>query len=243
MTSLSTATERGAAEEAERLSRLWWLVLPLVAAVILPLLSVHAPEIYTVYFESEQGLLELSHIAIPAATCWLALRGLAMPEIGGRKWLTAWFALLAAGSLYIAGEEASWGQQIFAWTTPEGWQAINDQNETNLHNISSWLDQKPRLLLELGVIVGGIVVPLLALARPGLRRIPFALLLPPLLCLPSAVLAELFRLHERIGPSIGIGHGAFQRASEVQELYFYLFILFYVIVLRRRIRAEARQPA
>src|SRR3546814_4167282 len=54
----------------------------------------------------------------------------------------------------MAGEEASWGQHYAGWLTPDNWQALNDQGETNLHNTSSWLDQKPRTLLEIGVIVG-----------------------------------------------------------------------------------------
>src|SRR3546814_15941194 len=90
----------------------------------------------------------------------------------------------------MAGEEASWGQHYAGWLTPENWQALNDQGETNLHNTSSWLDQKPRTLLEIGVIVGGILIPLLALRRPALREGRFALFLPPLACVPVAVTAE-----------------------------------------------------
>src|SRR3546814_19755347 len=89
----------------------------------------------------------------------------------------------------MAGEEASWGRHYAGWLTPEGWQAINDQGETNLHDTSSWLDQKPRTLLEIGVIVGGIIVPLLALRRTAIREGRFALLLPPPVCLSVAVLA------------------------------------------------------
>src|SRR3546814_9825984 len=73
--------------------------------------------------------------------------------------------------------EASWGQHYAGWLTPENWQALNDQGETNLHNTSSWLDQKPRTLLEIGVIVGGILIPMLALRRPALREGRFAIFL------------------------------------------------------------------
>ncbi len=40
----------------------------------------------------------------------------------------------ALGSLYIAGEEMSWGQHFFHWNTPEYWAEVNRQQETNLHN-------------------------------------------------------------------------------------------------------------
>lgn len=239
MSALTGFTGRAESGDSDSMNALWWLTLPLVAFVALLATSLLAPGFYALRIESEQGLLELSHIVIPAIACVVALRSLRLPEIGARRWLTAWFAVLALGSLYIAGEEASWGQHILAWTTPEAWQQINDQNETNLHNISSWLDQKPRLLLELAVLIGGIALPLIALARPSLRQVPLAYLMPPLLCLPSAVLAEIGRLPERVGPALGLGNGPFGRASEIQELYFYIFILLYVVVLRRRIRTGA----
>lgn len=47
-------------------------------------------------------------------------------------------ALFFIGLIFIlgAGEEISWGQRIFNFETPEGLKKINDQNETNIHNIN-----------------------------------------------------------------------------------------------------------
>lgn len=39
--------------------------------------------------------------------------------------------------LFVAGEEISWGQRLLGLQTPEAWQQINEQDETNLHNL--WL--------------------------------------------------------------------------------------------------------
>ena len=193
---------------------------------------------------AEQGPLELSQLLIMLAACALALRTLFLPAVRARPPLAAWVALAATASFYIAGEEASWGQHIFGWQTPAFWAAVNDQGETNLHNLSSWLDQKPRALLEAGVFLGGIVIPLAALWRPRIRRLPGAVILPPLLCLPAAVLAELARFSERILDSLGYQVYPFHRPSEVQEFYFYLFILLYLTVLYRRLspRAAGRYP-
>ncbi|MCB9982820.1 MAG: hypothetical protein H6861_03965 [Rhodospirillales bacterium] len=47
---------------------------------------------------------------------------------------------------------------------------MNDQNETNLHNISSRFDQKPRLILLVGVVVGGLIIP--ALQHFKSKRVP-----------------------------------------------------------------------
>lgn len=154
--------------------------------------------------------------------------------------MLAWVALAAVCCFYVLGEELSWGQHLLGWNTPEGWAQINDQNETNLHNASSWLDQKPRLLLGIGVGVGGILVPLYALWRPQIRAGRLGPFLPPLICLPMAVIAigvgivwtlDGFRGHRSL----------FIRPSEVQEIFFYLFVLLYLVVLRRRLLARPPQ--
>ncbi len=222
----------------ESLPALWWLWLPLAGALALLGLAQLFPAAYGTWVAGERGILEFLHVIIPLASLALALRMLALPEVRRRWPLWLWLALAALGSLYVAGEEASWGQHYLQWSTPEPWQAINDQGETNLHNTSSWLDQKPRSFLELGVVVGGILIPLAALRWPGIRRWRAAIVLPPMICLPSALIAEFARMSERALDAFADGVQLFHRASEVQELYFYLFILLYLIVLRRRLPAR-----
>ncbi len=213
----------------------WWLLLPVLACALLSLTHVFAGAWYARWIGGEQGLLEGSHVVIPLISLALALRLLLYPRVRGNLWLSCWVGLAALGSFYIAGEEASWGQHYLGWTTSETWVQINDQGETNLHNTSSWLDQKPRTLLEIGVIVGGILLPLAALYRPQIRQVRWALIIPPLACLPVALLAEFTRLSE-----VFLSDGRlFQRTSEAQELFFFLFVLFYLVSLRRRLRAAA----
>jgi hypothetical protein len=45
------------------------------------------------------------------------------------------FLLLGLIFLFCLGEEISWGQRIFNLSTPESLKEINNQSETNLHNI------------------------------------------------------------------------------------------------------------
>ncbi len=237
------ASEPGAAASRDRvaMSRFWWLWLPVAALLALILWPQAFPASYRAWVGGERGALELLHVLIPLASLGLAGRMLVLARVRHQPLLWTWLALAALGSLYIAGEEASWGQHYLGWETPEGWQGLNDQNETNLHNTSSWLDQKPRALLELGVIVGGIAIPLAALRWPAIRRARLAIILPPFLCLPSAVIAEAVRMSERALSALAPGTMLFERASEVQEFYFYLFILLYLIALRRRLH-DAPQP-
>ena len=222
--------------DPDRLPRIWWLWLPLAVALALLLLGQFEPRFYDRWVGSEdRGLLELSNVVVPLASMLLAIRILFMPQLREIRALYGLVALIAIACLYIAGEEASWGQHYLGWATPEGWQAVNEQGETNLHNISSWFDQKPRALLEAAIVIGGILVPLYALWKPQLRQGRFALVLPPLACLPVALLAEVSKLTDRLADVLGPAAHLFRRASEVQELYFYLFILLYLIVLRRRL--------
>lgn len=223
---------------AERLPALLYLWMPLVIALVLALTWHLSPGFYREFVVGETALLESAHVIVPLLSIVLCLRILPMAEVRADRLVFIWILLGLLGSIYMAGEEASWGQHYIGWLTPESWQAVNDQGETNLHNTSAWLDQKPRTLLEIGVIVGGIIIPLLALKRPAIREGSFAIFLPPLVCLPTALIAEVGKIWERLH-ALGLWDWViFYQASEVQELYIYLFILFYLIVFRNRLLAR-----
>ena len=51
------------------------------------------------------------------------------------RWLL--FGLAAIAFFWASGEEISWGQRIFGLVTPESLSAVNQQNETNLHNLNT----------------------------------------------------------------------------------------------------------
>jgi hypothetical protein len=163
-------------------------------------------------------------------------------------WMRVWLAVVFLGVLYLLGEETSWGQHYFRWAT-SGWFAENnDQFETNIHNTSPLFDQLPRNLLYLGMVVGGIVHPLLKLARKGRGLIdnPWWWA-PPIACLPPVIFAFIsgapkgldkmlvnagveawtngFRLEAFIG-----------RASEMEECFMYFFFVVYLWSLGRRIK-------
>jgi hypothetical protein len=223
---------------AERLPQWLYFWLPVVTAVVLSVAWHLDSSFYTTLFAGETGLLEASHFVIPVISIFIGLRILALPEARKDRLVFIWIFLGCLGSFYMAGEEVSWGQHQFGWLTPEAWREINDQDETNLHNTSSWLDQKPRTLLEIGVIVGGIIIPLLALRRPSIRQGRLSIFFPPLVCLPTAVICEVGKIWERLH-EIGLWEWViFYQASEVQELYLSLFILLYLLVFRKRVLAR-----
>ena len=114
-----------------------------------------------------------------AGFCIIAMR----PHSRVRFW---YIAIWTAALVYFAGEEASWGQWYFGWETPEKFLPFNDQGETNLHNVSSWLDQKPRILVELFVALTGFFLPLYY-AAGGRKKVWDMFVLPPRFCSWGAV--------------------------------------------------------
>lgn len=117
----------------------------------------------------ESSFFEHGSVFVPllgvAAGCYAVIRG-RFPA----RWLRWWFLIWVLATLYFAGEEASWGQHYLGWDTPESIAEVNKQQETNLHNTSSWLNMQPRSAVELWILVGGIVVPVVGIIggrRPG----------------------------------------------------------------------------
>ncbi|MCC6598832.1 MAG: hypothetical protein IT559_08585 [Alphaproteobacteria bacterium] len=183
---------------------------------------------------SEQGPHEALQFLLAFLAALVALRCLWLVKSGGDFFLLFWVLCFVLSCIYIAGEEISWGQHIAEWGTPDFWGQLNDQNETNLHNTSSWLDQKPRLILLTGVFTGGLIIPALARFRPGALPARFKIVYPPAslsfvaLCVLGLVLID--KIDEALKDTV-----IMVRASEIEELYMFYFVLLYLVVLHRRI--------
>ncbi|MGR8918616.1 MAG: hypothetical protein ACU85V_03280 [Gammaproteobacteria bacterium] len=218
---------------------LWLWFPPLLLLVIFPVRIVD-PAGYRSWVDGELGLIELATPVLAIAGAVIGLRLLRQLWRERTSPLLVWVLLMTLACVYFAGEELSWGQHLFGWSTPEAFEQINDQQETNLHNISSWFDQKPRLLLEIWVLVGGIIVPLRGLEARGPiepRRIS-SWIWPTLDCTPTAILAILIRAPERIKDAASLESLPYElRYSEPQEYYFALFLLIYLASLGARVRA------
>lgn len=111
-----------------------------------------------------------------------ALRWRVPPEVGG--WLPRLGVLaVAAFCGFVAGEEISWGQRLFAFQPPELFLEENFQQELNVHNLLTGktvagLRLDSRFLVALIAVVFGAVVP--ALRRWGsMRRSALARALAP----------------------------------------------------------------
>ena len=215
-----------------------WLWFPVLFLVFIIAVILYDFELGKTMVGNENHLVELGTpiILIPgivAGVLSFRLRHL----LPGHN-LAVWVVLITLACVYFAGEELSWGQQLFKWETPEMIKAVNDQNETNLHNISSWLDQKPRLLMELWVLIGGILLPLWRIIRK--TSYPASdwkhWFWPEYTCLPAAFLAILVKVPERLKDFFD--YRLFEnnvRYSELQEFYIAFFLSMYLYSIYKRL--------
>ena len=158
--------------------------------------------------------------------------------------------------IYYLGEEISWGQHFFKWDSPVIFQEINNQKETNLHNISNLFDQLPRALVFFWCAFSIILIKfikiknknnedLFLLISPNKKLIYISLLLL-VLSIPDIVV-DIFNLHpghyEKLvtGGTVDIPVAIFIdkltfnfiRLSELQELIFSFYFLSYSIFVHQ----------
>ena len=220
------------------LPRWLWLWLPLSVAFLpygMRMISIDSDKIVF----GEQGIIEnltffILFVAIATGiSALIKMRGFAFPV------LRLWILLLVLGCIYYAGEEISWGQHWFGWSTPAAWLTVNDQGETNLHNTSALLDQVPRMLLTLAALIGGILMPVYFLIR-GIKFSPtgfFAWLWPTHVNIPACLLAILVSVHEKVYKWFGtsVPEVLDIRAGETKECLLALFLFMYIASFYKRL--------
>jgi hypothetical protein len=159
------------------------------------------------------------------------------------------------GLLYYAGEEISWGQHFFNWKTPEILQQLNNQKETNLHNISNLFDQLPRTLVMLWCSTSVFFVILIKkfyslndliyqIVNPNKKLLIVSTLL--IFFLIPDIIVDKFDLHSGYVTPQGIDIPEakfwdlvslnFIRLSELHEYIFSFYFFLYSIMLKEGIK-------
>lgn len=112
-----------------------------------------------------------------------------------------YFALFAVALFYVSGEEISWGQRIFSFSTPTLLQEHNLQHEANLHNlftgpIATPLKQAIEYLMAAGMVLYGAIYPFAVRLRfpPAAWFDRLGVAPPPLHLWPFFVTAALLEL-------------------------------------------------
>jgi hypothetical protein len=210
---LTGALDRDAAEDGvpRPLARTsFWL--PVIGFVLLGALFVVSRQWYYGVLREDQAV-EWTQFALCLLTTLLALSA-AVRFAVRREFLVAGVLLVfGCGSLFLAGEEISWAQRVFAVHVPEHLAQANSQGELNLHNLHApgfdIQDVFKVLIVSLGV--GGTALALLTRGpQPRLRGRFWQLLAPPRYAIPGFVMAALHRPFQLL-------HIAYTPVSKFQE--------------------------
>ena len=120
-------------------------------------------------------------------------------------------AICWAGLMFVfMGEEISWGQRMFNWSTPDALKEVNIQDETNIHNIENTFMGGNYRYLSIMMLTTGLLLPVFATSRFGRRTIQyFAFPVSPLCYAPLFVGAYMYGKYYRA--MMGVD------ASEVRE--------------------------
>jgi hypothetical protein len=209
------------------------------------------PNLFQLVLASESGIIEIGTVlaalagAVFGVRIFFRRRDLPVPALG---W---WFLAGAAGLLLFAGEELSWGQHWLNFGTPDVL-ATNVQGEANLHNLSLEAEQIPKMLLFVGVLIGGVISPLalrLAPATRGFLQGWFGWLWPQPYLWPPAAIAMAVWAVDRLLAAVVTREGKAATAAlrkaiqEGYELFLLLFVALYLVSVWRRLRAGSGRMA
>ncbi|MEM1274042.1 MAG: hypothetical protein AAGF88_09500 [Pseudomonadota bacterium] len=180
----------------------WLIYLAIVVITVIGVaLAQFAPDILTQVYLVEDGVLEWLSVVLLLFLAIICLRrALGLRRIRPKAFTTA-LLLVALGFFFVAGEEVSWGQRIFAIETPDWLSERNQQGEFNVHNlvVGDFSVNKVIFgnLLTLVLFLYIVPLPILAHRSPRIDRmvgrigVPLPTLLQSLLFFPAAFIPEL----------------------------------------------------
>lgn len=222
-----------------------WLWVPLIYVTLHYTLAGISEEVYAQYMgRGEFGNNELMTMSILALAIAIGLNTLWIMRGMGDWRLWIWIFLGTLGCIYFGGEEASWGQHLIGWESSEAWQEFNDQQETNLHNSDKYgplLDQLPRNLITLGMLVGGVFAPIWRRLK-NLQLNPANIhfwIWPTVVCLPTGLIGATISgqepLYEALMSTLGLEHTNIP-TGEIKEWYAGFFLMIYLASFNLRFR-------
>jgi len=103
---------------------------------VLVLLAFYSSDVLFSSTIEDGPLANLSAIFFAVSSIFFILASKKLLTRNNRKWKFAAITIAWSVLMFVfSGEEISWGQRIFDFSTPEGLSKINLQNEFNIHNI------------------------------------------------------------------------------------------------------------
>lgn len=197
------------------------VLLGMYAALLLP------DDVISWLLKEERPLEGVGAIGLLLSSIFSFLLWRRERRTGGPRWLTLSYLGLAIVFFVAFGEEISWGQRILGIETPESLEGVNDQGETNLHNLST---SKTNALFQVFWLVMGVLIPLAALYEPARRRLARLVpILPVALAivflanqLVIKVADEIFEAHPGLydGTKYTVSYGLYEIKESVVQIAF-----------------------
>jgi hypothetical protein len=150
------------------------------------------------------------------------------------------YALGTVAVLFTAGEEISWGQRIFHWITPGALEDINNQGETNIHNIGSLLKIFNVVIMTVAFVAAALPVLRWTVWRERARSIAGYALIPPAALIPAFGMEFGYRAIRYL--FLPTPRYTVTKLSEIAELSIY-FALFVFGVLAFRVIVRGWRPS
>lgn len=115
----------------------------LILIVLYNLYVLSSEKDWLLYLTKEDGLVEYLAVIFYLASAGLMISLFVRSQIADIKYFLGFksnivFLLTCILFIIFAGEEMSWGQRIFNFSTPEFWSNINRQGEVTIHNLNFW---------------------------------------------------------------------------------------------------------
>lgn len=149
----------------------------------------------------------------------------------GQRPLALLYALATLTIVFVAGEEISWGQRIFGWLTPEEFEDVNNQGETNIHNIGPLLKIFNVVIMSVALIA--ILLPLVrwTLWRDRARSVAGYALIAPAALIPAFGMEFSYRAIRLL--LLPTPRYTITKLSEIAELSFYIGLVVFGVLAWR----------
>lgn len=155
--------------------------------------------------------------------------------------LAVLYAVATLAVIFTAGEEISWGQRIFHWITPGALEDINNQGETNIHNIGSLLKIFNIVIMAVAFIAALLPLVRWTLWRDRARSIAGYALIPPAVLIPAFGMEFSYRLIRYL--LFPEPRYVLTKLSEIAELSFYFALVVFGVLAWRVIVSGWRPPS
>ncbi len=192
------------------------------------------------FMQGEFGIIENVTVLLALAAIVPIVLSLRNCDLKGQGLFKAYLTIFALGCFFTAGEELSWGQHFFGWSTPESLAAINKQQETNLHNINGFAN-KTRTILSSLLFIFGALLPLYRKFKHqrlhSLREKKYWWLWPSFSLVCVGILSFLVALPQRL-ELVGIQIPIPNNIAEIKECLLTFGFFLYALALYLRLKTN-----